>query len=170
MLKKLIEKIESHIENPSKGLPEDIFNLAGRLTPFINVDLLVQDDLGRTLLSWRDESLFENNLSSAWHIPGGIIRLRETISQRLDKVAMNEMGGKLISFSKKPLRITQHIDHHIENRSHHIGLLYRCKLEENYEINNNNLNFGDSGFLEWHSSAPDNLHGNQLIYKDYFSN
>ena len=103
MLKKLIEKIESHIENPSKGLPEDIFNLAGRLTPFINVDLLVQDDLGRTLLSWRDESLFENNLSSAWHIPGGIIRLRETISQRLDKVAMNEMGGKLIFPSQKNL-------------------------------------------------------------------
>ena len=169
-MKKLIEQIEAHVKNPSKGLPEDIFYLAGRLTPFINVDLLVQDDLGRTLLSWRDESLFENNLSSAWHIPGGIIRLRETISERLHKVAMNEMGGKLISFSKDPLTVGQHIDYHTKNRSHHIGLLYKCKLEDNYEIDNKNLNFGDSGFLEWHSSAPDNLHGNQLIYKDYFSN
>ena len=127
-MKKLIEKIESHVKNPSKGLPEDIFYLAGRLTPFINVDLLVQDDLGRTLLSWRDESLFENNLRSAWHIPGGIIRLRETISERLHKVAMNEMGGKLISFSKEPLKVGQFIDHHTKNRSHHIGLLYKCKL------------------------------------------
>jgi ADP-ribose pyrophosphatase YjhB (NUDIX family) len=167
-MKKLIEKIESHVKNPSKGLPEDIFYLAGRLTPFINVDLLVQDDLGRTLLSWRDESLFENNLSSAWHIPGGIIRLRETISERLHKVAMNEMRGKLISFSKEPLKVGQFIDHHRKNRSHHIGLLYKCKLEDNYEIDNKNLNFGDSGFLEWHSSPPDDFHSHQLVYKGYF--
>jgi|TARA_B110000261_G_C12810812_1_gene248264 hypothetical protein len=167
-MKKLIEKIESHVKNPSKGLPEDIFYLAGRLTPFINVDLLVQDDLGRTLLSWRDESLFENNLRSAWHIPGGIIRLRETISERLHKVAMNEMRGKLISFSKEPLKVGQFIDHHTKNRSHHIGLLYKCKLEDNYEIDNKNLNFGDSGFLEWHSSPPDDFHSHQLVYKGYF--
>ena len=167
-MKKLIEKIESHVKNPSKGLPEDIFYLAGRLTPFINVDLLVQDDLGRTLLSWRDESLFENNLRSAWHIPGGIIRLRETISERLHKVAMNEMRGKLISFSKEPLKVGQFIDHHRKNRSHHIGLLYKCKLEDNYEIDNKNLNFGDSGFLEWHSSPPDDFHSHQLVYKGYF--
>jgi len=167
-MKKLIEKIESYVKNPSKGLPEDIFYLAGRLTPYINVDLLVQDDLGRTLLSWRDESLFENNLSSAWHIPGGIIRLRETISERLHKVAMNEMRGKLISFSKEPLKVGQFIDHHTKNRSHHIGLLYKCKLEDNYEIDNKNLNFGDSGFLEWHSSPPDDFHSHQLVYKGYF--
>ena len=167
-MKKLIEKIESHVKNPSKGLPEDIFYLAGRLTPFINVDLLVQDDLGRTLLSWRDESLFENNLRSAWHIPGGIIRLRETISERLHKVAMNEMRGKLISFSKEPLKVGQFIDHYTKNRSHHIGLLYKCKLENNYEIDNKNLNFGDSGFLEWHSSPPDDFHSHQLVYKGYF--
>jgi len=167
-MKKLIEKIESYVKNPSKGLPEDIFYLAGRLTPYINVDLLVQDDLGRTLLSWRDESLFENNLSSAWHIPGGIIRLRETISERLHKVAMNEMRGKLISFSKEPLKVGQFIDHHRKNRSHHIGLLYKCKLEDNYEIDNKNLNFGDSGFLEWHSSPPDDFHSHQLVYKGYF--
>ena len=167
-MKKLIEQIEAHVKNPSKGLPEDIFYLAGRLTPFINVDLLVQDDLGRTLLSWRDESLFENNLRSAWHIPGGIIRLRETISERLHKVAMNEMRGKLISFSKEPLKVGQFIDHHTKNRSHHIGLLYKCKLEDNYEIDNKNLNFGDSGFLEWHSSPPDDFHSHQLVYKDYF--
>ena len=168
-MKKLIERIESHVKNPSKGLPEDIFYLAGRLTPFINVDLLVQDDLGRTLLSWRDESSFKNNLISSWHIPGGIIRLRETISERLHKVAINEMGGKLISFSKEPLTVAQHIDYNIKDRSHHIGLLYKCELEENYEIDNKNLNLGDSGFLKWHSSAPDDLHSYQLIYKDYFS-
>ena len=169
-MKKLIEKIESHIENSSKGLPEDIFYFVGRLTPYINVDLLVKNDLGQTLLSWRDETLFNNKISSGWHIPGGIIRLRETIAERLHQVALNEMGGKLIYFSEKPLEVKQVIDYHAKDRSHFISLLYKCKLEENYKIDNKNLNVGDPGFLEWHSTMPDNLLSNHLIYKDYFSN
>ena len=166
-MKKLIEKIESHIENSSKGLPEDIFYLAGRLTPFVNVDLLVKDDLGRTLLSWRDETSFNNKIGSGWHIPGGIIRLRETISERLHKVALDEMGGELISFSKEPLAVNQVIDYSAKDRSHFISLLYQCSLDKNYKIDNKNLNFGDPGFLEWHSSVPDNLLRNHLIYEDY---
>ena len=79
MLKKLIEKIESNVKNPSKGLPEDIFYLVGRLTPYINVDLLVKNDLGQTLLSWRDETSLKNNTGCGWHLPGGIIRFQEDI-------------------------------------------------------------------------------------------
>ena len=63
-MKKLIEEIESYIENSSKGLPEDIFYFVGRLTPYINVDLLVKNDLGQTLLSWRDETMFDNTVGS----------------------------------------------------------------------------------------------------------
>lgn len=40
---KLINKIEKKIENPSKGLPEDIFRFISRITPLINVDLLIQN-------------------------------------------------------------------------------------------------------------------------------
>ena len=46
-MKKLIEKIESQVENPSQGLQEDIFYFVGRLTPYINFDLLVKNDLGQ---------------------------------------------------------------------------------------------------------------------------
>jgi len=166
-LKKLIEKIESHIENSSKGLPEDIFYFVGRLTPYINVDLLVKNDLGQTLLSWRDETMYDNSVGSGWHIPGGIIRFQEDISNRIREVALHEMGARLLYHSEQPLIVNQILDYKAKNRSHFISLLYRCKLEDNYEIDNNNLKEGDIGFLKWHTGVPKNLLRNHYIYKKY---
>ena len=167
MLKKLIEKIESNIKNPSKGLPEDIFYLVGRLTPYINVDLLVKNDLGQTLLSWRDETSLKNNTGNGWHIPGGIVRFQEDISNRIKEVALHEMGARLSYHSEQPLTVNQVFDYKAKNRSHFISLLYRCKLEDNYEIDNNNLKEGDIGFLKWHTGIPKNLLRNHDIYKKY---
>ena len=168
-MKKLIKKIESHIENPSKGLPEDIFYFVGRLTPYINVDLLVKNDLGQTLLSWRDETSFNNNVGSGWHIPGGIIRFQEDISNRISEVAFHEMGGILSSHSEQPLTVNQVLDRKAKNRSHFISLLYQCSLKDSYEIDNKNLKEGDVGFLKWHTGVPKNLLRNHYIYKKYLS-
>jgi len=169
-LKKLIEKIELNIKNPSKGLPDDIFYLVGRLTPYINVDLLVKNDLGQTLLSWRDETSFNNSVGSGWHIPGGIIRFQETISERIREVALNEMGAKLAYHSDQPISVNQILDYKAKNRSHFISLLYKCKLEDNYQINNNGLKEGEIGFLKWHTGVPENLLRNHHIYKKYLTN
>lgn len=167
MTQKLIDKLEEKIINPSKGLSDEIFYFVGRLTPFINVDLLVKNKQNQTLLSWRDETMYKNRVGAGWHIPGGIIRLRETIYERLNQVALLEMGGNLTYFSKDPIAINQIIDHEARDRSHFISLLYECKLEENYKIDNKGLNHGDAGFLKWHTTVPDNLLGNHQIYKEF---
>ena len=168
-MKKLIEQIESNIENPSKGLPEDIFYLVGRLTPYVCVDLLVKNDLGQNLLSWRDETSLKNNTGCGWHIPGGIIRFQEDISNRIKEVALREMGARLSYHSEQPLTVNQDFDYKAKNRSHFISLLYRCKLEDNYEIDNKSLKEGDIGFLRWHTGAPKNLLRNHYFYKKYLS-
>jgi len=167
MLKKLIEKIESNVKNPSKGLPEDIFYLVGRLTPYINVDLLVKNDLGQTLLSWRNETSLKNNTGCGWHLPGGIIRFQEDISNRLKEVALHEIGAELSYHSEQPLTVNQIFDYEAKNRSHFISLLYRCELEDNYEIDNKSLKEGDIGFLRWHTGVPKNLLSKHNIYKKY---
>ena len=41
-LKKNILEIEKLVKNPKKGLPDDVFYFVGRLTPYINVDLLIK--------------------------------------------------------------------------------------------------------------------------------
>jgi ADP-ribose pyrophosphatase YjhB (NUDIX family) len=169
-LKKLIKEIESQIKNPSKGLPDDIFYFVGRLTPYINVDLLVKNDLGETLLSWRDEALFNNEVGCGWHIPGGIIRFQEEISERIREVALHELRAKLSYHSAQPISVNQVIDHKAKDRSHFISLLYECRLEDNYKINNENINECDVGFLKWHMGVPKNLLPNHYIYKKYLNN
>ena len=166
-IKNLITEFEERIQDPTKGLHEDIFYFVSRLTPLINVDLLVRNENGEVLLSWRNKITFQNKVGSGWHIPGGIIRLRETVSDRLHKVALHEMGGELASHSESPIAINQCIDHMARDRSHFISLLYECKLSKDYKINNKNLESKEPGYLEWHKGVPDNLIANHNIYRKF---
>ena len=74
-LREIIDILESSIPNPSKGLPEEVFLFVSRITPLINVDLLIKNEQNHTLLTWRNDSYY-----LGWHIPGGIIRYKETIA------------------------------------------------------------------------------------------
>lgn len=81
-LDEAIAAFEAYCPDPRSGLPEVVFLLMTRLTPMVNVDLLIQDPTGRTLLTWWDDSYH----GAGWHIPGGIIRLKETAAQRIAAV------------------------------------------------------------------------------------
>ena len=71
-LSAMIAALEAEIGDPRHGLPEEVFRLVSRLTALINVDLLIQDEGRRTLLTWRDDEFY----GAGWHIPGGIIRYK----------------------------------------------------------------------------------------------
>ena len=87
----LLDEALKHIPNSKTGLPQEAFYFVSQLTPMINVDLLVKNKLGQTLLTWRDDKFY----GPAWHIPGGIIRFKEKIGDRINKVAENELGCKV---------------------------------------------------------------------------
>ena len=72
-INEIIRMLEEKIENPRIGLPQEVFFLVSRLTPMVNVDLLIKDEKGRTLLAWRDDEF----VGKGWHVPGGIIRFKE---------------------------------------------------------------------------------------------
>ena len=82
-----IAAIESSVGNPSNGLPEDIFLFVSRLTPLLAVDLLIKDADGRTLLTWRDDEFY----GRGWHVPGSILRYKETIGERVRACARDEI-------------------------------------------------------------------------------
>ena len=69
-LNKLLLEIEQYIDDPREGLTEEIFYFISKLTPLVNVDLLIKNELNETLLTWRHDKFY----GPAWHIPGGIIR------------------------------------------------------------------------------------------------
>ncbi|MCM8796938.1 MAG: NUDIX hydrolase [Candidatus Omnitrophica bacterium] len=157
-----IAVLNKAITNPSDGLPEELFLFISRITPLVNVDLLIKDEFGRTLLSWRDDQY----CGKGWHIPGGIIRFKETLEERVKKVAENEIGID-IKFDPVPIAINQLIHSERDIRSHFISILYKCFLPSTFVPENRGLFNKDTGYLMWHNSCPRDLLKVHEIYKKY---
>ena len=149
------------VENPSDGLTDEIFRFISQITPMVNVDLLIRDENGRTLLSWRDDQY----CGKGWHVPGGIIRFKETMKERLEKVAKKEIGTK-IEFEHKPIAINEMIIKR-KIRGHFISFLYKCYLPSNFIPENKGLKENDAGYLMWHESCPNNLIKCHEVYRKY---
>jgi ADP-ribose pyrophosphatase YjhB (NUDIX family) len=117
-----IDAIERAIGDATRGLPEEVFRFVSRVTPLVNVDLLIREDDSRTLLTWRDDEFF----GAGWHVPGSIIRYKEAIADRIHACARHELGTD-VSFNLAPLLIAESIGTQA-TRGHAISLLFACRL------------------------------------------
>lgn len=162
-LKAIIATLESAIADPTQGLPEEVFLLVSRLTPLVNVDLLIQDEQGRTLLTWRDDEFYPQG----WHVPGGIVRLKEPLADRIHAVAATELGAT-VTFAKEPLAMHEAILPDQVNRGHFLSLLYACKLTSPPQ---ERLRYAGGapqrGQWMWHATCPDNLLPAQDMYRRF---
>ncbi len=152
------------VPNPSLGLPDSIFYYISRTTPLVNVDLLIKDENGRTLLAWRDDIY----AGKGWHVPGGIVRFKERLETRIQKVAETEIGTP-VKFDPAPVALNEIILDDREIRGHFISILYRCFLPGKFRPKNQGLSFEDAGYLAWHDSCPANLLDVQELYREYIS-
>ena len=162
-LRALVSAIEAAIGDPRLGLPEDLFGFISRMTPLITVDLLIQDDRSRTLLTWRDDEYF----GPGWHVPGGIIRYKESAADRIRACARAELGA-LVASEPAPLHMLEHISTQ-DTRGHHISLLYRCRLlgppDEGRRAASDPPSSGD---WRWHDCCPPDLLEVQREYARFF--
>ncbi|HYA42707.1 MAG TPA: NUDIX domain-containing protein [Syntrophobacteraceae bacterium] len=154
--------LDREVPDPRTGLPDDLFYYISKTTPLVNVDLLIKDEKGRTLLAWRDDQY----AGKGWHVPGGIVRFKETFETRLRKVAEAEIGAD-ISFSPAPVAINQMINRNCDIRGHFISILYNCFLSSTFLPPNKGLSMNDRGYLMWHESCPTNLIIWHEIYREY---
>jgi len=162
-IKKIIDLLESLIKNPSEGLPEDIFLFVSSITPIINVDLLIKNDPNHTLLTWRDDGYYP----PGWHIPGGIVRYKETISDRINVVAVSELGAE-IKFEKEPLAINEVIHPSRRVRGHFISLLYECTLMSSLDKNlKYEKGIPKPGEWAWHSKCPNDIISVHEMYRKF---
>lgn len=157
-----INFLDHHIQNPSDGLPDDVFYFISRTTPLVNVDLLIQDERNRTLLAWRDDEY----AGTGWHVPGGIVRFKETFEARIRKVAETEIGAT-VSYDLMPLAVNQLIHHHHQDRGHFVSILYKCFLAETFYPENSGLDQSDAGYIMWHDTCPNDLIVYHEIYRPY---
>lgn len=162
-----IDYLESCWGGKGYDLPEDIFFFISRLTPIVNVDLLIRGEFdNRILLSWRDD--FHSNVG--WHIPGGILRFKETFRERIEKVAQSEIHSDIkigvnFTYNENPLDIHTCM-HEMDTRGHHVPILYECFLSSDVPLNNGKKE-GDVGYLKWFDDAPDNLIKAQHNYRRF---
>lgn len=156
-----ISFLDQSVENPETGLPLEVFHLISRLTPLVNVDLLIKDNNNRTLLAWRDDQF----AGAGWHIPGGIVRYKETLEQRIEQVALTEIGQK-VDFDPTPVTMNEIIRPHA-TRGHFISFLYACSAKSDFEPDNKQLLPNDAGYLAWYSTCPDNLIPVHEMYRPF---
>lgn len=158
-----IRQIEDHFDTDSKALPEELFLFISRVTPLINVDLLIQDNHKHTLLTWRDDRFY----GPGWHIPGGIIRYKETAEERIHQVAYQELGVK-VEFDPAPICVLQNISTKRRDRGHSISLLYRCRLKS--KLNEMQRFKPEEPVPDqwlWHEYPPENLIAEQHAYSTF---
>ena len=149
--------------NARQGLPGPVFRLVSQLTPMINVDLLVRDEQGRTLLTWRADEFY----GPGWHVPGGIIRFKETIATRIAKVAESELGCE-VDFNPQPLSMREVMAPHRDVRGHFISLLYLCTLRTPPAAELEAVSgVPQNGQWQWHASCPEPLIRVHEMYRPY---
>ena len=154
-------EIEEEGIDVTDNLPYDLFLLSTALRPFVCADLLIRNRQGQILLSRRSDDYY----GAGWQIPGGILRMRETLADRIQRTAIEEIGADVIC-NYVPLAVREHmLPIYGDNckslsdieRSHNIGFLYECFVREDYEIDNKGKSESDNGFLKWFDSIPDDI-------------
>jgi ADP-ribose pyrophosphatase YjhB (NUDIX family) len=162
-LRRHIEALEAAAGDPHAGLPEDLFLFVSRITPLVNVDLLVQDDRGRTLLTWRDDECF----GQGWHVPGGIIRYKESAADRVRACAREELGAEVVAESL-PLLVSESI-RAADTRGHFIALLFQCRLTTALDERRRATGASHTpGVWAWHERCPPDLLEVQRQYARFF--
>jgi colanic acid biosynthesis protein WcaH len=162
-LKSLLDQVQAAVADARSGLPQDVFYFVSRLTPMINVDLLVRDRQGQTLLTWRHDAFY----GPGWHIPGGIIRFKEKIEQRIKIVAESEIGC-CVRFNPDPLGVREIMCRDRDIRGHFISMIYLCELDGAPDPGRRaNAANPRNGQWEWHRGAPANLIAQHEIFRSF---
>ena len=156
--------ILSAVGNAREGLPKAVFFFVSQLVPMVNVDLLIKNAQGQTLLTWRADEFY----GPGWHVPGGIIRFKELAETRIQKVAESELHVKVM-FEPTPVCIKEVMAKNRDVRGHFVSMLYRCELAgalnlaQAYQVDQPNQN----GHWQWHDGCPDNMIPQHEMYRAY---
>lgn len=160
----LVEGLKTRVGDARLGLPEEVFEFVSQITPLVNVDLLIRDEEKGTLLTWREDEFY----GAGWHIPGGIIRFKETFAERIQNVANNELGAK-VTHAAVPMTINEVIHPASSVRGHFISLLFACRLASPLAKSLSCGNQPRKGHWRWHKSCPDDLIAVHEIYREFIT-
>lgn len=111
-LSELLRKVEGQHEE----LPKNVFHALLKVVPFIACEVAVKNDKGEILLTERNDRYWKG-----WHIPGGLLRYKESFEERIQFVAKNELGIHVDS-----IRFLGPVNHTDDKRGHAVSLVFVC--------------------------------------------
>lgn len=167
---KLKDEMQAANIKPECGLGMEMFLFSSTLMPVVNVDLLVTNTNHEVLLAWRDDP----HAGTGWHIPGGCVRFKEKLTDRVQKTAIAELGVEVFC-QPEPIRVFEiFLDDYREGladqneRTHFITLVFACKMKNESGPLEREKNFyeGRQGYLKWFTELPENLLNVQQCYKN----
>ncbi len=163
-LEEHIDAIESHIEDPRQRLPQPVFDFLSRIAPVVNVDLLVRNERGEILLTWRHDELYHG-----WHVPGGVVRFKERLADRVAAVARAELGTT-VTMKPEPLALTEIIEPARAARGHFVSFLFDCRLDgPPDEALRHRGGAPKAGEWAWHAAFPPDMIAAHEIYRRFFA-
>jgi ADP-ribose pyrophosphatase YjhB (NUDIX family) len=161
---RIFAELDAWAGAPGQGLPYEFFVFLSRFTPLVNVDLLIREPSAGTLLTWR----YDETYGPGWHVPGGIVRYKETAESRIRLTARRELGAD-VEFDREPIAVEQAIHPTRRERGHFISLLYRCRLvgapSDRLRYNGGEPEVGQ---WAWHRACPPDLIAEQAHYRRFF--
>jgi ADP-ribose pyrophosphatase YjhB (NUDIX family) len=152
--------------NQREGLPQHLFDYVSSVTPLLNVDVIVIDRNSNFMLTWRDDGIY----GPGWHVPGGIIRFKESIISRINQVCAHEIGINSI-VDIRPVDINQIMNPTRDLRGHFLSILFLARVS--FVANNiaNHAILGiENGERSWFSKPPDIILPQHRRYLPVLSN
>ena len=158
-----ITAIEASIADPRARLPQPVFDLMSRITPVVNVDLLIRNDRREVLLTWRHDELYHG-----WHVPGGVVRFKERLADRAAAVGHTELGAA-VTMRPEPLAVTEIIEPERAARGHFVSFLFDCTLDGPAdETRRYRGGAPKPGEWAWHAGYPPDMISAHHIYRRFF--
>lgn len=158
MVRRWFDKIDA-----KKGIGEDLYLAISQMTPSVNVDLVIKStNKNLTLLTWRDDQYY----GPGWHIPGGVIRFKEKMMDRVHEVAKREFNRDLASV-EGPIGFHEMFNKTRDIRGHFISFVFSVTLVEPPSLDNQIVSAPFNGGWQWFERCPDNLIPNQSALRRY---
>lgn len=141
-------------DDPREGLPGHLFRYVSSLVPMVNVDLLLTCERRGMLLAWRHDEFY----GPGWHLPGGIIRFKESALDRLRRVGETELGCTRFA-EPRLVSAFQIMNPHRDVRGHFLSFLFAAEALEvpdhpAVEAASAAWRHGDAA---WHRNVPEAL-------------
>lgn len=145
------------------GIGEELFLAVSQLVPTLNVELLIKSvDRKSTLLTWRADQYY----GPGWHVPGGVVRFKEKLEERVYKVAKRELGRDLATING-PIGFHEMFNTNRDVRGHFVSFVFEVTLKQPPDQRTQANDNPEDGMWRWFDHCPENLIPNQKQLQVY---